>query len=543
MSIVGKSVQKYSGFDPRLVGNCIGWFDAADSNSFVLSGSNIITWSNKVPNVFVGQIGNLTSNSGSVSPTLVGDGVVFNGTTQFLRASSWNAVPPGPFGVAGSAASGESIFFVGTFTGTTANFYTIVGPSATSGGSGNGPRAFQVQQLGSPASNVIRWNRYGTSIAGAPTPGILSNVRFLAAGINDSSTSTAAGYTALNGTRSAVTTQCAYAYVPIPTSLVGAANLAAPQNYYRGTMNEIIVYNWINSNDQKRVEGYLAWKWGLVGSLAAGHPYALAMPLTYLFNPTTLPGCSLWLDGADQSSMTLSGTNVTVWNDKSGNGRHASNGTSPTVSSTGVVFNGTNQYLTTPYTSFLTVSGETIFVVATPTPSTAGRFYSVLGPSVSNATNGRTLSYYLISGTTSVNLAIGGSSTTWITSNVTANARGLVTGIFTANSYQGFLGTNGNSTYAASATQTAYGAGTGTTFVGAGFVTGTLSSWFQGTIHEIIVYNRSAAVPNSANTSFLSTYETRRVESYLAAKWGLNAVMSSNHYSKLTPTPGVIGYT
>ena len=35
------------------------------------------------------------------------------------------------------------------------------------------------------------------------------------------------------------------------------------------------------------------------------------------FDPRSILGCQLWLDGADSNSMTLSGSNVTAWNDKS----------------------------------------------------------------------------------------------------------------------------------------------------------------------------------------------------------------------------------
>lgn len=43
--------------------------------------------------------------------------------------------------------------------------------------------------------------------------------------------------------------------------------------------------------------------------------------------PTDIAGCILWLDGADASSVTLSGANMTQWNDKSGNSHHATEGT------------------------------------------------------------------------------------------------------------------------------------------------------------------------------------------------------------------------
>lgn len=39
--------------------------------------------------------------------------------------------------------------------------------------------------------------------------------------------------------------------------------------------------------------------------------------------PEDIPNCCLWLDASDTSSFSLSGSNVTQWNDKSGNNNHA----------------------------------------------------------------------------------------------------------------------------------------------------------------------------------------------------------------------------
>jgi hypothetical protein len=47
-----------------------------------------------------------------------------------------------------------------------------------------------------------------------------------------------------------------------------------------------------------------------------------------LWSPALLrPGLALWLDAADSSTITLNGSNVAQWNDKSGNGRHVSQAT------------------------------------------------------------------------------------------------------------------------------------------------------------------------------------------------------------------------
>ena len=46
----------------------------------------------------------------------------------------------------------------------------------------------------------------------------------------------------------------------------------------------------------------------------------MSLKNTSFFNPTLISGCSLWLDGADSSTISLSGSTVTQWNDKSRNG-------------------------------------------------------------------------------------------------------------------------------------------------------------------------------------------------------------------------------
>lgn len=45
------------------------------------------------------------------------------------------------------------------------------------------------------------------------------------------------------------------------------------------------------------------------------------------FNPRAISGLALWLDAADASTVTLNGSNVSQWRDKSGNNRHAGQST------------------------------------------------------------------------------------------------------------------------------------------------------------------------------------------------------------------------
>jgi hypothetical protein len=50
-------------------------------------------------------------------------------------------------------------------------------------------------------------------------------------------------------------------------------------NFFQGDIGELIIIHGDTSTTTRQfIEGYLAWKWGLVASLPADHPYKLAPP-------------------------------------------------------------------------------------------------------------------------------------------------------------------------------------------------------------------------------------------------------------------------
>lgn len=96
----------------------------------------------------------------------------------------------------------------------------------------------------------------------------------------------------------------------------------------------------------------------------------LLRPLASGFNPRSIAGLALWLDAADASTVTLD-TGVSVWADKSGNGRNASQSTGnnqPIYTAAGpngknvLTFDGTNDTMTTA--SFTQNQPSTIFIAA-----------------------------------------------------------------------------------------------------------------------------------------------------------------------------------
>lgn len=107
-----------------------------------------------------------------------------------------------------------------------------------------------------------------------------------------------------------------------------------------GTVNELLIFANVTDAQRQQIEGYLAWKWGIenipVPAVVGG-----VQPLQALTNgPLDIPGCALWLDAADTSTLTRSGSNVTQWNDKSGSGNNfvpASASSTPVIATGGTI--------------------------------------------------------------------------------------------------------------------------------------------------------------------------------------------------------------
>lgn len=99
------------------------------------------------------------------------------------------------------------------------------------------------------------------------------------------------------------------------------------------------------------------------------------------FSPLSLRP-HLWLDAADPSTITSSSGLVSQWSDKSGNERHATQGTSALQPSTGTttknglnVISFTGRHLTTPDASGVNpqTGGVTYFIVSVQTTATTGQ--------------------------------------------------------------------------------------------------------------------------------------------------------------------------
>ena len=526
-------------FTPLSIPGCSIWFDAADMSSLTTSGTNITSWTNKgsIPLVAYPLTGGLgTPVGGGTNSNAYGGFLTTGASINGLNAvncpqqttygmSSTVTFPTQARAVfavyrAASAGAAPYITFFGCLT---------VVPNNQNGMAnfvqhdGQGPVLFA--EVGSGAGSILG----GGSPAGTfpvNTTGMIGWVQ--------SAISTGSNFVTMNGVPQSITTnQLATTYVTTPQYyFIGSAYTQAY------TFCEYIMFNSeISISQRQAVEGYLAWKWGIQGSLGATHPNYLTtgnfvksltlatthpfysqIPQTRAFTPIDIPGCALWLDGADSSaaSMTVSSTTISVWKDKSQNA-YSFAGTAVLSTISGFSAPWFNYANTNPLT-YLTCTTLSI-----PQPYTVFAVgYSALNGGNTRMVNG------LVGGTYDTSLFIGsfGSNATVFTGNGSSwnSANGSLYGIdLNVWSITAAVISNAN----------VNGYFNGTT------ITPVTGSYTPATLTGLNVGGGYETLTNLANTNYqpwsgsigeilfysgvLTTAQRQSIEGYLAAKWGLKA--------------------
>lgn len=146
-----------------------------------------------------------------------------------------------------------------------------------------------------PASGVLSQTMGGASYGAPPyaTLWFTDNVRYSALWASDklyathggASTSTGAfQHIVVKGASTTLLYQDGTAVGTPQTTLSGQGSIAylgrRATTYHSGNIGEIVVFaSDISTADREKLEGYLAHKWGLAGSLPSGHPYKSAPPV------------------------------------------------------------------------------------------------------------------------------------------------------------------------------------------------------------------------------------------------------------------------
>jgi hypothetical protein len=501
-------------FVPTDFANCCSWLDASDRTTFRLSGSNVSRIVDKADGATFTVGGTPTWSSTGFNSVYAG----FNMTNgRFLKA------------ISSMTKYQHTAFIVTKLSSTPGDGAPCVAFAESPSGS-----AIFYRVLDSRTTPQFRTIAITTSLFAATTTYTTDNIIF--SGIFDGSRAISSrlfrgteNNFSVSGTGNEFTTDAG-------AIMIGTDGASPTGNTWPGVIAEVIVYRNVNlSNEQRRlVEAYLAWKWGVPTILPSTHIYYNYWPLktTNAFRPLDISGCQLWLDASDESTITLSGSDITTWVDKSSNARNGvcSAGKRFTYSTVAknnrrVVQSAVGQCMT--ISGFVLGATMSIFVVYMPiNQSTEGPFVELSADS--NTNNG----FYFRSGNNSnFNIRNNGNLRTTNFGNTTvSNTWQILEGINKDPAASNLMSFYTDGTLRASTGNTISDIAVTATLNINGrnnnLADNSLST--ANYIAEILIYNVA-----------LTASQRQMVEGYIAWKWGLVANLPLTHpfkYSEPTST-------
>ena len=505
---------------PLAIPGCALWLDGADPlNNGIqpTSGTAISTWSDKSGN---GRNATVASNRIEGTYNTAFNGVYFQ-SSNVGYVTSYSANP-----------TVETMFIVANIDSpANQNNNTIIGGQ-------RGARSFGFSfsvsgGIGSSSylNNQVAWQTTSVTGPSAGTTALITGT------VSNTSNVTVS----LNG----ATSGASYTAGTITAWIAGTTTYLAVDTtnrayYYKGYVMEILFYNSVLPTAQRQqIEGYLAWKWRLQNNLSRTHPYANSFNNpgyfgnlgTSIIQPVqfsnTLPvrtGLALWLDAADISRMTIVGSNITQYIDKSSNGIILSNTTvsqQPTL-----VYDSNNMpnilltsnasqrlVRTSIAASNLSINGEvTILFVHSPTniENSLISWTNAVGmPRIQFHTPERTTGFKFDYGNASSNVRVETTIANYLTSG-----RRLEGGYKRGTSQ--VLRTFGSTV--ASVTNTIAQVDSTLADLTFGAFSSTTPYFYSGRFCELVWFNRG-----------LTDNEINQIEGYLAWKWGLQKSLPSSH--------------
>jgi len=525
--LFGFTVTAASGYNlliPSDITGLVIWLDSSDSSSLSLSGTNVLSWTDKATSkVFTpttaSTYGTRSSPSTGINFPNAGSGT---GTYGLGYSTTWY-LPTQNFSVFVVYKPTASATFNAAFGLTTSNNL------ATSGR----PNFFFVAQYGTGERTRIVIDYDGASFASEVTSSdngsVGLNVIHVDEIIMTNSSSTTKIYT--NGTENTYAAgpsnyTSSYSNYPVGNATVAANATAWGSRSFTGVVYETVVYNRsITSNERTNLENYFYLKWR--------------------FSPTDYSSNVYWFDAADSSTITTSGSTVTAWANK-GTATMTYSANTGTVTLATNSLNGRNtirfptgsKLVSQSVNLAITGNDETIFVVyqkranlttgsielmTANNPNPGGNpsgfdlYYNsiIYGKDLTSNTNYYDLFWTVCGGYC---FTSGGNTPTY--SPYVYQLLSLVV----SQTSPGFWSFGGNNNGVGSGPGQRYaGCGNGYSLSSMTFNMG--KSSVDWDIAEYIVYNR-----------VLTNSERQTVEGYLSIKWGIPLDPSHPYYSKITTT-------
>jgi hypothetical protein len=255
------------------------------------------------------------------------------------------------------------------------------------------------------------------------------------------------------------------------------------------------------------------------------------IPAARKFTPANIT-TALWLDAADASTITLNGSTVSQWNDKSGNGRHATQGTTaaqPTRTLSGLnsrtvlTFNGVDGGSIMSTTWNLS-NNFSMFAVAIKNTQTSDPATGIRPLVAATSTGGKALggigtlrvglSSPLIN---AVDFVVDPTRITSIENSWPDNQVRLISSTYDGATLTGWVDGSSYSVPAAVANSN-FG------IVQIGGTNDFTQRRFAGNLAETVIVS-----------SVVNTSDRQKLEGYLAHKWGLTANLPADHPYKVNP--------
>ena len=242
----------------------LAWYDASDAATIINDSSgNVTQWNDKSGNGY-----DLDQSNKAVAPitgtrTLNGLNIL-DFQDRYIRNTSWSAPADGNF----------TVYIVG--------FADAVGDAADSMYSitnGNGAAGYRFR-----SGSASHWRATYQAYSGEFSSNVDHNLPALSLDteiwqleFNNTGAGTVTGF--ITGDSPVVRTYNDPIDISTTNSITMGARIPTGSNRLEGAIAEFVIARDIGNDTTKKMEGYLAHKWGLEGNLPGGHPYELEPPI------------------------------------------------------------------------------------------------------------------------------------------------------------------------------------------------------------------------------------------------------------------------
>jgi hypothetical protein len=464
--------------------------------------SNVAGWYDKSGNGNT-AIQNTLSNQPTYGTYLSYPGVYFNGANTQVLSTTYNQTGTG----------GRNTFIVFYDISTSPNIYGDPGLMYMGGSVAVGS-AWRTQYIATSDALCVDIGAGAKIMTTSPNVTSMRTTRCIAMWAAPNSATVATTYVYGNGTQFTVQGANSVGLTTAVNTVGGLGTTIGKST--TSVISEILHYSTeLTTAQRQQVEGYLAAKWGLLNNLPGK-----------TLSPLNIPGCVLWLDVSDPSTVT-SGSTVTSITDKSPNKLTTTlSSTLPTYSATqingtpGISFTGSS-WIRGNFTSAYTGSNLIVFAVGSAT-STANAYRRLVSFSVPGTydyvSSSQVIPILLQSANAVIESFRAGDQAS---KSISYGTNYLFEAEYTGSSNNFYLNGGSPASVASSGTFNISNWGIGYL---ADYGNTSDAAYWTGNFGEVVVYFGS-----------LTTLQRQSVENYLMSKWGISNV-TSHPFKSIPPS-------